>query len=150
MQRICESLLTIPTDQVRGRCSLLHLARGLAERSAEGPPIVVAGKDVTAGVPANLVERILVPLLDNARRYARNQITVACTADVEIIVTDDGPGVPVELRNAVFEPGRRANPDDGHDGVGLGLALARRLARTADGDITIDAAGRFVISLPRG
>ncbi|MGH3382111.1 MAG: sensor histidine kinase [Actinoallomurus sp.] len=150
MQRICESLLTIPTDQVRGRCSLLHLARDMAERSTEGPPIVVAGKDVTAGVPANLVERILVPLLNNARRYARNQITVECTADVEIIITDDGPGVPMELRNAVFESGRRANPDDGHEGVGLGLALARRLARTADGDITIDATGRFVISLPRG
>jgi signal transduction histidine kinase len=111
---------------------------------------VVTGKNVTAGVPANLVERILVPLLNNARRYARTQITVECTADVEIIITDDGPGVPVELRNAVFEPGRRANPDDGHDGVGLGLALARRLARTADGDIAIDVAGRFVISLPRG
>ncbi|MGI5228707.1 ATP-binding protein [Actinoallomurus sp. CA-142502] len=150
MQRICESMLTIPTDQVRGRCSPLHLARDLAERNTEGPPIVVTGNDVTAGVPANLVERILLPLLNNARRYARNQITVECTADVEIIITDDGPGVPVELRNAVFEPGRRANPDDGHDGVGLGLALARRLARTADGDIAIDAAGRFVISLPRG
>lgn len=150
MQRICESLLAIPTDQVRGRCPLLHLARDVAERSTQGPPIVVVGEDVTAGVPASLVERILAPLLDNARRYARTQITVECTADVEIIITDDGPGVPVELRDAVFEPGRRANPDDGHDGVGLGLALARRLARTADGDIAIDAAGRFVISLPRG
>ncbi|WP_285619378.1 hypothetical protein [Actinoallomurus iriomotensis] len=98
-----------PAVQVRGRCSPLHLARDLAERSTEGPPIVVAGNDVTAGVPANLVERILVPLLNNARRYARNQITVECTADVEIIITDDGPG-----------------------------------------DIAIDAAGRFVISLPRG
>jgi signal transduction histidine kinase len=150
MQRICESLLTIPTDQVQGRCSLLHLARDVAERSLEGPPIAVTGMDVTAGVPANLVERILAPLIDNARRYARNQITVECTAEVEIIVTDDGPGVPLELRDAVFEPGRRANPGDGHTGVGLGLALARRLARTADGDVAIDTAGRFVISLPPG
>lgn len=150
MQRICESLLTIPADQVQGRCSLLHLARDVAKRSLGGPAIVVTGMDVTAGVPANLVERILAPLLDNARRYARNQITVECTAEVEIIVTDDGPGVPMELRDAVFEPGRRADPDDGHTGVGLGLALARRLARTADGDIAIDTAGRFVISLPPG
>jgi two-component system, OmpR family, heavy metal sensor histidine kinase CusS len=95
-----------------------------------------------AGVPANLVERMPVPLLNNARRYARSQITMECTADVEIIITDDGPGVPAEFRDAVFEPGWRAQPDDGHDGVGL--ALARRLARTADGDIILDATGRFI------
>jgi signal transduction histidine kinase len=57
---------------------------------------------------------------------------------------------------SVFEAGRRADPADGHPGAGLGLPLARRLARAAGGDITLaDAPGplggaRFVVTLPAG
>ncbi|MCW2940763.1 MAG: hypothetical protein JWN00_3748, partial [Actinomycetia bacterium] len=52
-----------------------------------------------------------------------------------------------------FEAGRRADPQDGHDGAGLGLALARRLARSAGGDLTLapSAGGaRFLLTLPPG
>jgi signal transduction histidine kinase len=75
---------------------------------------------------------------------------------VEVTVADDGPGVPEAVGAAVFEPGRRADPADGHDGAGLGLALARRLARAAGGDIELaprtngrGGAG-FVVTLPAG
>jgi signal transduction histidine kinase len=163
MRRICEALLSeagTPYDPVPGQCVLSEVARELARLSAEdhpqAPPVIVVGDAATAGVSAVLAERILTPLLDNARRYAERQITVECAprpGGVEIAVTDDGPGVPEEIGTAVFEAGRRADPADGHDGVGLGLALARRLARSAGGDITLaaSAAGaRFVVSLPHG
>jgi signal transduction histidine kinase len=107
-------------------------------------------------VSAAVAERILTPLLDNARRYAKLTITVDCApvpGGVEVIVADDGPGVPGELGPAVFEPGRRADPADGHDGAGLGLALARRLARAAGGDIELAATRTgacFVVTLPAG
>ena len=55
---------------------------------------------------------------------------------VVVTVADDGPGVPPEARESVFEPGVRVGPENGHDGAGLGLALARRLARAAGGDVT--------------
>jgi signal transduction histidine kinase len=66
-------------------------------------------------------------------------------------VRDDGPGVPAGAEEAVFEPGHRLVPDDGHDGAGLGLPLARRLARAAGGDVTCTAGpgGRFTVRLPR-
>jgi signal transduction histidine kinase len=63
-------------------------------------------------------------------------------------VTDDGPGVEPAVRDAVFEPGRRGS-DDGHLGAGLGLALARRLARAAGGDLQLTSGGAFEIRLPR-
>jgi signal transduction histidine kinase len=163
MRRICEALLSEarnPYDQVPGQCAVAEVAKELARRSAEdhphAPPVTVAGDSVTAGVSAVLAERILTCLLDNARRYAKRQITVECAphpGGVEITVTDDGPGVPEEIGAAVFEAGRRADPGDGHDGAGLGLALARRLARAVGGDITLapsTAGARFVVSLPPG
>jgi signal transduction histidine kinase len=55
---------------------------------------------------------------------------------VAVTVADDGPGVPDDAREAVFEPGV-ATPADGHAGAGLGLALARRLAKAAGGDVTL-------------
>ena len=62
-------------------------------------------------------------------------------------------GVAPEVGEAVFEPGRRGDPDDGYDGAGLGLALARRLARTAGGDVVLAGTGRhatFDVLLPPG
>ncbi|MEU1302073.1 ATP-binding protein, partial [Streptomyces shenzhenensis] len=50
--------------------------------------------------------------------------------------------------------GRRAEPGDGHGGAGLGLPLARRLARSAGGEVTFDPGNvpgaRFVVTLPAG
>ncbi|MFF0048039.1 sensor histidine kinase [Streptomyces sp. NPDC005498] len=164
MRQICDTLLSearARTGQPSGRCRLPatadHLAEQYARQHPDAPPLSVrGGAAVTAGVSPTLVERMLTPLLDNARRYAATTVTLTFAqtpAGVELAVTDDGPGVPVETGPAVFEPGRRADPDDGHDGAGLGLALARRLARASGGDIEWDPAAtgaRFVVSLPAG
>ncbi|WP_084517017.1 sensor histidine kinase [Microtetraspora niveoalba] len=164
MRSICETLLSEARTRsapVPGRCAVLDLAHDLARRSAEehpeAAPVVVRGSAVTAGVAAAVAERVLTPLLDNARRYAVRTIAIECArvpgGGVEVAVADDGPGVPAEVGAAVFEPGRRADPADGHDGAGLGLALARRLARVAGGDVHLapGAEGaRFVVRLPAG
>ncbi|WP_405721990.1 HAMP domain-containing histidine kinase [Streptomyces sp. NBC_01537] len=163
MQRICESLLSearTRNGHTPGRCDLREVARDLARRAAEhrrdGPTLTVGGDSATAGVSATVAERILTPLLDNARRYATRTVTVETTqlpGLVRVTVRDDGPGVPEDFRVALFEPGRRADPMDGHDGAGLGLALARRLARAAGGDIELasaEAGAAFTVTLPAG
>jgi signal transduction histidine kinase len=61
---------------------------------------------------------------------------------VWVDVADDGPGIPVEFVEDVFRPGFRTDRRDGHFGAGLGLSLARRLARSSDGDVLIVAAAR--------
>jgi signal transduction histidine kinase len=94
----------------------------------------------TAGVDAEVVERIVAPLLDNAGRYARSRVTLSARAvngGVLLTVADDGPGVPAEAREAIFEPGARGERANGHGGAGLGLPLARRLAKAIGGDVTL-------------
>ncbi|MFF1405408.1 sensor histidine kinase [Streptomyces sp. NPDC058294] len=110
-----------------------------------------------AGVAPALLERIIGPLLANASRYARSGVTVSARrlpGAVRIDVVDDGPGVPEAFVGELFQPGRRADPSDGHDGAGLGLPLARRLARAVGGEVSHDPAhtpgARFTVSLPAG
>ncbi|WP_250401929.1 sensor histidine kinase [Streptomyces cellostaticus] len=110
-----------------------------------------------AGVAPAHLERILSPLLTNAARYARSRVTVSARhvpGAVLIDVVDDGPGVPETFGGELFQPGRRADPGDGHDGAGLGLPLARRLARAVGGEVSHDPAhgpgARFTVSLPAG
>ncbi|MFI2758382.1 sensor histidine kinase [Streptomyces echinatus] len=162
MRTICDTLLDDARDgtlTAPGTADVLPTLRRLTEVldasrhlrvAADGPPL-------KAGVPPALLERIVSPILTNACRYARSEIAVRAyrTSDgVRIDVIDDGPGVPPPFAGQLFEPGRRADPGDGHGGAGLGLPLARRLARSAGGQVTYDPGhtpgARFVVSLPAG
>jgi signal transduction histidine kinase len=163
MSRILETLMTAARSsngQLPGRCAPAEVLEPLVRRSAADRP----GLDVTVDVPAGLaagvdaavLERLVAPMVDNAVRYAVARVTVTgetLPGRVRLVIGDDGPGVPAEFGARVFEPGWRADVDDGHDGAGLGLALARRLAVAAGGGVTVVAGGSggcFVIELPAG
>ncbi|WP_318215040.1 HAMP domain-containing sensor histidine kinase [Streptomyces sp. SCL15-6] len=162
MRTICDTLL----DDARGgaptapgTAEILPTLRRLTEVLDTPSHLTVAadGPPLEAGVPPALLERIVSPLLTNACRYARSKIAVRAYRapdGVRIDVIDDGPGVPPPFAGQLFEPGRRADPGDGHGGAGLGLPLARRLARSAGGEVTYDPGhapgARFVVSLPAG
>jgi signal transduction histidine kinase len=69
---------------------------------------------------------------------------------VHIAVTDDGPGIPMQWRERIFEPFVRL--DDSPRGAGIGLFAARHLARAMDGDLRVEArlpgGSQFVLELP--
>jgi signal transduction histidine kinase len=130
-------------------------APALAERHIElevRPP----DAPTTAGVDAVVVERIVAPLLDNAGRFARSRVVLSArptAGGVLLSVADDGPGVPAEERETIFEPGARSRVANGHGGAGLGLPLARRLATAIGGDVTLASAepalgAEFRVKLP--
>lgn len=103
-----------------------------------------------------LVERMLAPVLENAYRHASSAVRISVARDGAIVrfaIDDDGPGVPPLELETIFEPGRRGASSSGANGAGLGLALARRLARSAGGDVEAESrhgGGRFVVRLPAG
>jgi signal transduction histidine kinase len=113
-------------------------------------------------VDAAAIEQVLLNLVDNAAKYAPTddgpaRMVLETQGDgrhVRIAVRDYGPGIPASERRKVFEPFSKAKRDEAgtKPGVGLGLALCRRLARAHGGDLTVEDAkpgARFVLSLRR-
>jgi len=108
---------------------------GALARAVAGDAVSVAGEGSVPG-DAAAIRRLLVNLLENARRHGAPPIQVAI-ADGAITVTDAGPGVPEAERERIFEAFYRpAGHHEGRDGgVGLGLALVREIARAHGGDV---------------
>jgi K+-sensing histidine kinase KdpD len=97
--------------------------------------------------PASIIE-VLYTLIDNASKYSPRGTGIGVTASVaddhfvRVSVVDEGPGVPQDLRERVFEnffriPGREPS-DPRRVGVGLGLPIARRLVEAQGGRISIE------------
>ena len=92
----------------------------------------------------NALKRAIANLIDNALRYAEHVwIRAGRRADaIEILIDDDGPGIPADKRDEVFKPFFRLdssrNPETG--GSGLGLAIARDIVRGHGGDIELGEA----------
>lgn len=145
---------------VPGRCDVAAAVRTAVEEVTGGSssqaghvsPAGPGGPEVSVAVPAGLLagvesavlERAVAPLLANALRHARQRVVVSARRDdhdVVVSVRDDGDGIPAHLVERVLEPGFRADPADGHDGAGLGLALAHRLASGAGGAVVPRPAG---------
>lgn len=96
-------------------------------------------------VDAGLLERALANVIDNAVAYSPDATIVRIEAanlggQVDIRVVDQGPGIPRDQREAVFEPFQRLGDGAGGrpNGVGLGLAVARGFVRAIGGEITIE------------
>lgn len=104
-------------------------------------------------VPVALAVRALAPVLTNALQVSDRARVAARLVGraIELVVSDSGPGLPVGVADDVFEPGW-----SGEGGSGLGLSLARRVARSGGGDVTLGDAGgegrgaTFVVRLPGG
>ena len=103
------------------------------------------------------VQQVIRNVMENARKYGGDQILVegAVLGDQYlIVVSDNGPGVPDEETQKVFEDFEQLSKGDARDstGMGLGLPIARRLARAMGGDVWYErrfpTGARFCYSLP--
>ena len=160
MDGAIEALLVSSRAEANGRSSVADAVAVAREVAASGgpqdggPPVVVQADDdvMTVGVGAAVLARILSPLVENGVRHGTGEVVVHVArahGEVRVTVRDNGPGVPVGEHEAVFEPGVRGTGATG-EGSGLGLALSRRLARTAGGDVRVEPGpgGRFEVRLP--
>ncbi len=106
------------------------------------------------------VDQIVLNLLSNAIKFtgAKGTVRVECSATektASISVIDTGLGIPADKLESIFEPfvqlGRSLS--SAHEGMGLGLAISRDLARAMDGDLTVKSTvgggSTFTLILPR-
>jgi signal transduction histidine kinase len=148
MQRMTEAALAFAreeaTPEKTRRVDLAALIQSLCDDLAElGRDVAFEGPGRTpyAGRPAGL-KRALRNMIENAGTYGRRaRVSLATTAEgLDIIIDDDGPGIPEQDRERVFEPFVRLeesrSPETG--GIGLGMAIARSIVRGHGGDITLD------------
>ena len=118
---------------------------------------VAAEPDLLAAVRPNALKRALSNLVMNAAAHGET-VEVAATArasgGVEIIVDDDGPGIPQDRYEDAFKAFNRLDEsrNQNEKGVGLGLAIARDVARSHGGDIALDRSPmgglRAIVRLP--
>jgi signal transduction histidine kinase len=158
---LVESLLQLGEVRETGRAAttvelvnLRALARAaVAELPSGGPVVEVTGSGLARADPER-ARQVLSNILHNAHRFARSQVrvTVADRADrATVTVDDDGPGIPETDSHRIFDRFARGSHPRG-PGSGLGLALARELARADQATISVsrgDLGGaRFVVSFP--
>jgi two-component system OmpR family sensor kinase len=162
MDELIGQMLSFTRDALPGaerrRFDLSALAQSLVDDLAdEGRDVTFEGPDkLTVDASLAAVRRVVSNLLDNALKYAGHaRVRLEPAGDMALVIVEDaGPGVPADMRDAIFEPFRRVEPSRNRDtgGVGLGLAIARNLARGHGGDIVLEdraaPGARFVFSLP--
>jgi signal transduction histidine kinase len=147
MQAMVEATLAFAREEARSEPTRIVDLAALVESTAAdladlGAAIEVAPADRLpyACRPAAL-RRALRNLLENAVRYGeRCQVRLERDrSEVRILIEDEGPGIPEDLQEQVFEPFVRLEESRSGEtgGIGLGLAIARSIARAHGGDITL-------------
>jgi signal transduction histidine kinase len=148
----------VPLDELLATCEALTApqarARGLRVSFASCPP------DLRVRADGEKAQQVVLNLLTNALKFTDpgGAVALSCNAgqtSVAILVEDTGRGIAPEQLERVFRPFVQvdARLTRTHEGVGLGLAISRDLARGMGGDLTVESAlgvgSTFTLTLPR-
>ncbi|SDT25685.1 Signal transduction histidine kinase [Friedmanniella luteola] len=153
LSRLVEDLLLLaradadsrsPARTVRVEADVL-LAQVAARTPARVPVTVRPGPPVTVLADPEELRRAVQNLVDNAVRHAGSAVELSARAEAgqaRLLVRDDGPGLPPEERERVFERFTRRDDARSRDvgGTGLGLPIARELAARAGGTVRLEDA----------
>ncbi len=149
LRRELIDLRTVVTDAM-GAVHLLTEGKGQSLEVDVPEPLPVNGDAFRLG-------QVVINLLANAHAHTPSSTRIAISGrhesgDVLLIVSDNGPGIPLEQLESIFERSHRLDPEAG--GSGLGLAIARGIVELHGGRIWAESkpgqSSRFCIALPAG
>ena len=164
MNRLVDDLLDLDRldrghiQPERAPTDVSELARRVARElpGMESHPIRVEASPVLVDIDAGKVERVIENLLVNARRHTPAGTAVHIRVlgrsnGIVLVIEDEGPGIPDDLKEVLFEPFRQGAGAGGR-GVGIGLSLVAKFAELHGGTALIEdgehGGARFVITLP--
>jgi two-component system, OmpR family, osmolarity sensor histidine kinase EnvZ len=146
MLKMVEAYLSFARGEGDELTQLTDLMRLLADVAAtarrEGTQVTLAGPDaLEIPVRPDALRRCVTNLIGNAARHGSHVwMTVLAGRSIEIIIDDDGPGIPETMREAVFQPFVRMensrNASTG--GIGLGLTIARDIMLSHGGSLALE------------
>ncbi len=164
---LVEDVLVIPrleADRLRFQPELFDLgdliedvAKMVFPNGGKKTSLVSLPDGVRVKADRRRVQQVIRNLMENARKYGGDQIMVegfVMGDQYLIIISDNGPGVPDEETQKVFENFEQLSKGDAREatGIGLGLPIARRLARAMGGEVWYErrfpTGARFCYSLP--
>ena len=159
LSRIRAGALEVEREQVDIADLVQHAVRRLRPIArAHRVRLDVAPKLPPVALDVTMAEQIFLNLLENALRFAPpgSEIVVGAHAvdgdEVEVRISDHGPGVPVDARDRIFEEFQSADDRPDHSGTGLGLAIVRALVLAHGGSVryeeTSGGGATFVCTFP--
>ncbi len=161
MEHMIEEYLDFARGDVREDSARISVNSLLEEiiadyRRSNADIVLEVTQDSIAELRVIAFRRMLHNLIDNAVRYGKRcRVTLKGQANAfEIAIDDEGPGIPADKRDEVFQPFRRLDPSRNVNtgGVGLGLTIARDIVLSHGGSITLGNAPqgglRVVVRLP--
>lgn len=160
--QVIERMITNLLDASRGKSSALKIRPRKLDLGALCPLIIegiqskadAKAQHLKMDVPPDLpyvhadsdhIRQVLINLLDNAIKYTpEGGVIKLCvlhrtTQKVQISITDDGPGIPIEKQKAIFHDAFRLERDELKEGYGIGLALCQRIISAHYGQIWVDS-----------
>jgi signal transduction histidine kinase len=142
-------------DVAEAAADAVQMVQSRAEKRSIAIELVGAGQPLMASGQRRGTVQVLINLLGNAVRHSPERGTIAVIVErragqVAVTVADEGPGIAAADQERIFERYERIGDTPG--GVGLGLAISRRLARSMGGDVYLQSApgegARFTLVLP--
>jgi signal transduction histidine kinase len=164
MRRLVQDLLLLARADARRVAphAPLDVGQVVVEAAAELEP-VTEGHEISVGASPAVVDgtrdelhRLVLNLMENAVKHTPEGTHIRATVEqtdgtVKLTVSDDGPGIPPDLRDKVFERFVRGTGDRGGS-FGLGLSIVRAVAESHGGEVELaseDGRGTtFVVTLP--
>lgn len=159
IEKIKSGLMTLNTEDVEVATLFAEVKDSTAAWIKQhGMEIVVADTDFVVHADAEKINRVLYNLVSNSVRYSRAGDTISISAkrrsnDVEIIVSDQGAGIPADKLETIFERFQQVKGDaKGTTGSGLGLSICRSIVQLHNGKIwvtsEVDKGSTFHFTLP--
>lgn len=148
----------VALDELVARIAEAH--RGALQAAGQALDITVPSAPVMVATDPVRIEQVVGNLLSNAAKYGGSgtvRVSLERFPDgspdgyAAVVVRDEGPGIPPDQLETIFDEFHRVHPEDGR-GHGLGLAIARHVARQIGGDLTVEsvagAGATFTFRIP--